>query len=181
MPPEKMEQVWQETLEPELIGHFTLAKRKYLGGFGEIVDGQKVQGKCNSSFGWRPHQNVVSEYGVALIISKHSIPFYILGISIKDFPSHKPLTLYRLTLQSDKQFGYKTLNFGSFNVLENKWYDSDWDELLEVIEGEFKELGKTVETLKISQSSNIDSCASTATMVFLMLSAIIYTTIKLIS
>ncbi len=169
-------EIWKESIEPQLIGIFSIAKREYFGEIGEIVSGEKVKGFCNSTFGWREGETVVSDYGVALIVHKHSIPNYIIGVSVKDFYHPKPLTLYRLVLRPNIQdwnnrFFYTVANY---EVSDKKLSD-----LYGTLKNEIGELASATKELRAMQSSNKDSCAPKAAMLLLLLSTLSFVMIKL--
>lgn len=169
-------EIWKESTEPQLIRIFSTAKREYFEGLGEVVDGEKVKGFCNSTFGWRDGQTVVSDYGVALIVHKHSIPNYIIGVSVKDFHHPKPLTLYRLALRPNIQ---DWNNRFSFTVANYGLSDTNLGDLYETLKNEIEELANVTKDLRAMQSSNKDSCAPKAAMLLLLLSTLSFAVIKL--
>lgn len=162
-------QRWKEAREAELIGKFTLANRKYLNGLGQIVDGAKVQGLCNSTFGGQIGQCVVSKYGVALVISRHSLPVYVLGVSLKDFSYRDSLTLYRL-IYNNYSYDYQTKHF--------EIDGNDWDNLLATLDDEFSRLEKTTRTLNIAQPAMGNSCTLNTIVILLIIGSISYLTIN---
>ncbi|GJQ53359.1 MAG: hypothetical protein HKUEN02_22060 [Anaerolineaceae bacterium] len=166
-------EIWEESLESQITGIFELSRRELLAGRGEIVGGEDVQGFCNSTFGWRDDQTVVSTNGVALIIPKKVMPKFIVGVSLKAHHNHhsKPLTLYRLTVRPNppdfnNRFTYEVAHFGVSKA--------DWDNLRETLKRDLEGLA----TVAKNQSSDKDSCLPKAAMMLLMFVALVYSIVN---
>ena len=137
MPPTtQMLNFWKSELRSKLLIDFSRYQNEYLKGKGEILNGDEVQVPCNRVFGLKIDENVVSEYGFAIMLKHTQLnrPVIIIGVSIKDFPHPKPLSHYEMLYNlKDGKWHY--------NITDFKGDDSDYFYLETKFDSSFKEWG----------------------------------------
>ena len=119
--------VWSEEIQPIVSDMFVSLKKRLFGEIGEIVEGMPLCTFCRHTLDVMANEPMISEYGVGISIAmppqpyrKHaritpphhpfiktrqgvSLPLYVFGVSLKEFPLSGFLTFYKI-LFNEKNF-----------------------------------------------------------------------------